>query len=393
MRCRAVRDWLHRDSVSLAEGDRLILEEHLQRCASCRHDRELWLRVREVAQELPLDPIGPRGHQRAIARALLEGPAAQPVAAPRRTWLLPVGVAFAVAAAALAIWIRQRTADEVDEPRPSAIADPSRLPPPAPKPDAAVERGTLVQRGVTLTAGSPVPPDSELVTSDGASLQLPGARVVLAAATMIDWSKQASSIRLHRGELELDVDPRAGKRVSVVTERFRVEVLGTAFRVTPTTVSVTRGLVRVIATDGEVQVELSAGEDWSLPAPSAPTIPARVQLARARRAFAANECRLAEQLADAVLDASTDRAELVEARMVLAQCAQATGRLDEALRRYDVVVARFRDLPAAETALIATARLEARRGHAQEARARFERYLQQFPRGQFAIDARRYLER
>lgn len=45
---------------------------------------------------------------------------------------------------------------------------------------------------------------------------------------------------------------------------------------------------------------------------------------------------------------------------------------------------------AGETALFAAARLELSRGRAEAARARFDRYLERYPSGRFADDARRH---
>jgi TolA-binding protein len=129
--------------------------------------------------------------------------------------------------------------------------------------------------------------------------------------------------------------------------------------------------------------------------PTAPAAPAARPsaarlLAQAREAFARLDHAGAERHADAALDAGPTRAQAAEARTLLAECAHATGRLDDALSRYEAIAARFGDLPAGETALFAAARLEASRGHAAAARALFARYLDRYPAGRFADDARRH---
>jgi hypothetical protein len=230
----------------------------------------------------------------------------------------------------------------------------------------------------------------------GANITLPAVRAHHGADTTIRWETTRRALHVRGGVVDIDVDPAARLPFSVVTSRFTVAVLGTSFKVTDTRVSVTRGAVRIVASDGAVLVDkLAAGETWELPAePSPPPrASARSHLGFARRAFAIKNWRLAESHADAALDAGPTRPEIAEARTILAECAHAMGRLDEAIRRYDGIVARFADLAVAETALIAMARLEGSRGRADAARVHFRHYLDRYPSGRFADDARRQLDR
>lgn len=402
MSCRTVRDWLHRDAEDLTEADRLVLEDHLEACEVCRHARGQLVRVRDLAREMPLEPLGTHVHQRAIARAMLGGTA--PIA--RRRWqaahLAVVGGALCAATLA-ALWLVRGNDDAASAP-PAPRPEPVAISPAAPA--SSVAGGQLLGDGIVLAVGSEVPDDAALHTEDGARLVLPAAEVELAADTTIRWARAQHALLLDHGRIDVQADPRAATRLRVVTKKFTVEVTGTIFHVTTREVSVARGSVRVLGADGTLLVaSLTAGESWSLPAerpplasgsalappPTTPPIRAETWLARARKAFTAGDCTSAEHHADAALDAGPTRGQAAEARTTLAECAQASGRVDEAVRRYEAIASRFADLPAGATALIASARLEDARGNARAARAMFRRYLTQYPDGPFADDARRYL--
>ncbi|MGE0404546.1 MAG: hypothetical protein AB7T06_47995, partial [Kofleriaceae bacterium] len=105
MSCRHVRDWLHREASSLDEAQRLQLDDHLASCAQCRGDRERMQTLHRAGTSLDAPAADARLYDRAIARALLEGPrVAEPV---RARWLVPVVLA-ALAATALAAVIAVR---------------------------------------------------------------------------------------------------------------------------------------------------------------------------------------------------------------------------------------------------------------------------------------------
>ena len=384
MTCRDVRPGLHRDGIALSDAERLVLEEHLQSCGGCRRDRDLLLRARELARELPLVPLATSAHQRAISRALLAGTALPRPERPPWRVLVPALVIAAAAVVALAIGLKQ--SDEAERP----LVQASR------PPEVGVVSGTLAG----AAANGALPADVVVRAETDAVVRAPGARIAIARASELAWT--ADGVRLVRGMVDVEVDPTVGKRLRVMTARFVVEVTGTQFRVTPESVAVSRGSVRITGSDGTLLVErLSAGEQWTVPEPAAsidvvvppsgPQISADTHLARARRAFATTNCNATEHHADAALDASPARTQTAEARLLLAECAQLRGRLDDAAARYTAITTRFGDLPAGETAWIALARLELKRGRTAEARRAFERYLQHHPAGRFATDAKRYL--
>lgn len=74
-----------------------------------------------------------------------------------------------------------------------------------------------------------------------------------------------------------------------------------------------------------------------------------------------------------------------------AETAQADGRLDVAIERYEQIASSFRAAPEAESSLYAAARLALRLGHGPRAKALLDDYLSRYPRGRYVDDARREL--
>ena len=403
--CRRVRAFLHRDAAALSDAERLVLEEHLQACDGCRRDRARLQMVRQAGAALPARSIGSRGHQRALSRALLEG--SRPAAARPRSRLryaLAGSVAVAAVGAALAFAGLAATGDGTSAgggaPVAADPAGPTGAPPAAPSvpavppapPAASIEAGAVSRDGVPLDVGAEVPADTALHAARGARIVLPAASVAVVAAGELRWSASEHAVYLDGGTIDVEVDPRQRAPVRVVTERFVIEVTGTLFRASPRGVAVQRGSVRVTSRDGLVlAASVRAGETWEVAEPSLAAPAAAGWLARARAAFGAGRFAEAERHADAALDASPSRLQAAEARAVLAECAQALGRLDDAVARYRAIAARFADLPDAEHALFAAARLEASRGRAGSARGLLRHYLDRYPTGRYVDDARRRL--
>jgi len=115
MSCRHVRDWLHRDAASLDEAQRLQLDDHLATCEQCRGDRERMQTLHRAGSSLDSPPSDVRMYDRAIARALLEGPR---TAEPTRVWWLVPVVLAAMAATALAAVIAVRSSNDTAKPAP-----------------------------------------------------------------------------------------------------------------------------------------------------------------------------------------------------------------------------------------------------------------------------------
>lgn len=398
MSCRDVRGWLHLETESLSEAERLVLEDHLSSCGSCRADRTLMLRVRDVGASLPSASIGPRGHNRALAQARMQGRrTSATITRPVVPWWAAIGVGAATAAVIAVVTLR---ADGAVSPAPAIDLASSEhaLPPPtierqrvAPTPPVtgpgfAVVEGTLSQGVTVVPHDTEVPVGVPLRATTRAQLVAIGMSVVVAASSEIQRPAIERELLLYRGSVDV-----TGDGARIVTSSFTAEVRGEA-NVSTRRVSVRKGTVRVIATDGRVLAsQLAAPLTWDVSEPSKnPKANAAALLEQARIAFNARDFATAERRADAALDASPTRTQAAEARMLLAECAQATGRLADALARYEAIASRFGDLPAAETALFAAARLESTRDR-RSARALFERYLERYPSGRFADDARREL--
>jgi hypothetical protein len=405
--CRSVRGLLLRPAWALSETQRLALEHHLDECHGCGVDRGHLAQLREAADLLPLEPLSERDQARVIARALLQGPRAHGEQAPaRRRWPLPL-LAAAAAAGAVALWFAiadgpqplRSTATTPGAPTTATV--PTTPEGPRPRPDATVLRGRIDAAGVPLPVGAPLP-EVPLRAIDAATLALPATQVVLTPGSIVRWSPGARVLALDAGAADLTVDPIAHTRLRVAAARFIVEGTGASFRVTSGELSVSAGSVRVLAPDGRVLApRVGAGERWMpaspattadrpvAPPPSAPA--ASALLATAHATFASGRFADAEQLAARALAADPRRADAAEARALLAECAQAGGRIDDAIDQYRTLAERYADLPPGESALFTAARLAAKGGRAAEARALLERYLERFPGGRYADDARRRL--
>jgi tetratricopeptide (TPR) repeat protein len=115
-------------------------------------------------------------------------------------------------------------------------------------------------------------------------------------------------------------------------------------------------------------------------------------VAQARRQFAARTYTDATRTVEAALALAPSRGDEAEARILLADIAQASGELALAARRYTAVADTFTGGPAAESALYAAARIELRRGRTAAARTLLARYLDRHPAGRYADDVRRELD-
>jgi TolA-binding protein len=240
----------------------------------------------------------------------------------------------------------------------------------------------LIRGGEALPSRVELPANVALRAGTRARVLVHGVSVVIAASSQIRWRAPERVLVLEAGTVQVDGGP-----VRIATDQFRVDASGAA-TITARTVSVQRGSARVTGADGSVS-RVPAGASWRVSEPPPMKPSAGRLLAQARAAFAARDHAAAERHADAALDAGPSRAQAAEARTILAESAHAAGRLDEALRRYEAIASRFGDLPAGETALFAAARLEGSRDRTDAARALFERYLERYPSGRFAGEARR----
>ncbi len=330
MSCRHVRDWLHREASSLDEAQRLQLDDHLASCAQCRGDRERMQTLHRAGTSLDAPAADARLYDRAIARALLEGPrVAEPV---RARWLVPVVLA-ALAATALAAVIAVRGGSNKAATPTSAAphietsASPGEAA--APTSDEARRPGPASDEA-SIGAGAPT--TDETRASDGAPM----------------------SVEARQPDPTSDGAPMSNETLEMPIDR--VGAPKKPGRITPKLETVEESIADV--------------------------------LARARTLLAAHDYASAERTAASVFPRARG-ADEAEARTILADIAQASGQLDLANTRYVEVATKFASLSAGESALYAAARLALRRGH--DARPLLEQYLARYPRGRFVVDARRLL--
>lgn len=183
--CRSVRSILHRASADLDDGDRLLLEQHLQGCERCAHDRANLLRLRGAVHELPAAPAAERDHARLVAQVLLAGPAGHEGPERRRVRWGLVAVAsaalVATAAAATAIGVAI-VAGRSDAPPTPATSEPApvRAPQAPPRTTVAVPEDVMAPEVVPPSPERAPGVDRAPVRPDAASL-LGNARAAVAA--------------------------------------------------------------------------------------------------------------------------------------------------------------------------------------------------------------------
>jgi ferric-dicitrate binding protein FerR (iron transport regulator) len=374
----------------LSRADGLWLEEHVHGCDDCAAEAELMTAVRSTLQSVPAElPIEARN--RAIRNALHahRGTASSTRRAPIRPAVLGLSFAgaLALAAAALIAWPRD----------PGAASAPSaRTLSSAPSAGDAL----IVSEAEKLQAGARVHTDAAI------RVALAHADVGLAAKSDAQWNAAARELTLREGELNADVDPARHQSFVVITRDFRVEVLGTRFAVTQTSVSVTRGRVRIVSLDGSERAVLGAGERYDVESATAeetqdPSAPKRAEvkplvtnvpalLTEARDALAADRLEHARRAIDRALAAKPSGAARAEALTLRAELLVAQGDRGGALAAYLEVASRFQRLPAGENALFAAARIH---GDATAAKKLLQQYLERYPNGRFVVEAKYRLQR
>ena len=390
--CRVTRGQL----LELVRGTasdavRLEVESHLADCEGCRSERARygllgWLK------EQPASALGAAASRRVLAR-LLEGTPASAargrrapiVGRQRGARLFAVGAGLALSAAALILLLHGRV-ETLSEPR-----------------QIEAESGGVVAFG--------------------------GARVAYAPGTKLLAEPAQRRLALARGEVDVDVDPRAGLRghFRVATDRFVVEVIGTHFVVTSSGVQTLRGRVRVLDLEDRELAVLGPGESWTAPRPAAaaepprepaaaapPIAPPAVELAPAPRpsehaAPGARRASVAQLLARgraAMSDGDADgaRAWIARAReaapaedeaaaldLLEADAWLVTKQPDAAIAAYRRVARRWSGTAQAETATFAVGQLLVEGDSPLAAETALTEYLAHYPHGRFAREAQEQL--
>ncbi len=385
---------LERRASGLDEADRLVLEEHLQTCPRCREEANVLDAIRQTMAST--SPASPARLQRAVHSAINRGLRPEsPQAGSRVSARLALAAALAAVICVLVLvaW---------PKPQPRAPAQASV--------DFSALRAHRVVEG-SLRIGDqqvgidgPVPDNRQMSAPELVRLALEDASVEIDRGSVVSWHSGQTSLALVEGAVRVDLPPRADRTFRVTTPSFVVEVVGTRFQVTPRSVTVERGKVRVTV-PGQSSVLVSAGERWSIPEssakpaeeitetssrPSGPSVAAL--LARARQAIARGEVVAARRDIAAALRSTPTTQQVAEADTLSAECALVAGDSEGAARRYQEVAKQHAGSAAGENALFAAARLAATKGKRAEAVKLFRRYLTQYPDGQFNSEARARLE-
>lgn len=261
-----------------------------------------------------------------------------------------------------------------------------------------------VEHPSRITTGS----TSSHLALPGLSLDVePQSAVVVGAET-----PQGVLIVIDRGSIVCEVAPRAnGAPLIVQAGEARVRVVGTRFRVTrageSARVKVQEGVVEVSSRGGTIRVQ--AGEEWpadlaraepleraevlAVPSAALPTLDdasKRAGSSPARPAAAAARTR-ATSAVPAVEGPPAQ--EPPRSRQAVFEQAALLERSDPARASKLYASLESRGDSWAQNALYARGRLEATRGSTAEARRLLEQYLERFPNGSNAEDARAVLSR
>jgi ferric-dicitrate binding protein FerR (iron transport regulator) len=402
--CTRTRILLERRAAGLDEPDRLLLEDHLACCADCRRDARALDRIVALTQSAAR-PLRESSRERIIARAF-ERPGTAPSEPPARRagtrYVVAVAAVAAIAMLAVAAGVtRSQAARDLEHGLAGRVAGATA----SAANRAALVTGRVRVDGRELSAPATIASGARLEAADAATVVAGPARIEIDPGSAIAWTAHARSVELARGSVRVVVAKQQSLAFRVVTNRFQVEVLGTAFFVDAGGVSVSEGVVRVLDAGGRNEVAtVHAGNRWELlgpastsgsaspsgPVPSSPAVrssPGEL-LRRARGAVAAGDTRSARAAITAALAGKPTALERAEAATLLAECAMVDGDHGAAARGYERVAREHAGTPAAESALFAAARSELLAGRTERARQLFRDYLVRHPNGRFSSEAR-----
>lgn len=377
--------------AGLSRADGLWLEEHISGCRACAEEAAVMNNVVAVAHSMAPE-LSNAARSRAMRRALAAHPggasAARQELSTKLIWSAGLAVAAAAVIALAAVMHSEQAGDAPSAalPQPPAVQQQLAIAPQLSRDAEQLQAGVRVRMQARTQ-----------VTLDHASVEL-------APQSEAQWNAATHELALPEGELLAEVDPSAHKPFAVVTRAFRVEVLGTRFEVTQSSVSVLRGHVRVVSPEGRELAVLLAGEryDHVVEAGAEPleaSEPVAVRngrvnvaalLTQARDALAAGQLERSRRAIESALVAKPSAAARAEALTLRAELFNVQGDRASAIKAYLEVAERFKTMAAGENALFAAARLERKES---AARALLTRYLERYPRGRFVVEAKYRLER
>ena len=279
--CTDIESLIDKRVRGLDEAERLVLEQHLNGCGSCRETAGFMRAISRMIDTAP-NELGDAARKRAISGAFSN--IVREKEEVRRTRFVGPA-AFAVAAAAAIALFVQDAAQQAKSP---------------------VEPRNVVAHATQAPAAKPVassaPSKQWIEASEPETLTFAHAQVTLDAGSRVRFDDVSTTLELAEGRATVDVDVSKGRAFRVTTQRFRVEVLGTRFIVSPQSVEVEHGRVQVFDLEGKTLArDLRPGVVFSLSAkravqPSEPRINARVWLSRAREALSQGDSRTAREL-------------------------------------------------------------------------------------------------
>lgn len=309
----------------------------------------------------PIEPLSDISWQRienGVFSRLDREPLAEPVVELRSgRGALWVGGAALAAAAGLILWFAVSRIGDVDQ----------------------AEQTKLASIGALADASPAGKSPSRIVTTDAPShYNVADAALTIAPESAILVSTDTNDsvlVVLERGELDCKVAPRrADQRFSVQAGDVRIEVIGTKFSVSrageDVTVAVTEGTVLIIS--GGERTSVSAGQTWprNKVAATEPPVAAKRRASRSTKPTAPKPT-LKERFKTAQRLQSTDPKAAAAIFVELAKRGGPWGRL----------------------ALFAHAELEIELGHKATARRLLNKYLDRYPSGPNARDARELLDK
>jgi hypothetical protein len=378
-----------------SDAVRLEAESHLESCAACRDERGVWAVLGALRNQRDAEPrLRSFAERRVLARLVEARAAGAPAPRSSRAPRLAIGLA-AIALVAAGGTLVARVGGE----RLTALFRAA----PAP----------VVVEGQKIEAAAP------------GAIAFSGAGVSYQPGTSLTFHPAARTVDVARGEADFDVDPKSGLpgHFRVTAKRLVVEVLGTRFVVTPTSVRTLRGRVRILDRAGHEVAVLRAGEWWSgadepaapTPPPVAPEAPEVVLepapvaapvrapsravahvsvselLAKSRAALAAGDAGQARALIERAFAAGPGEADATALELLRADALLVARRPDEAIVAYRRVARRRASAPEGETAAFAVGQLLFERGAESEAGAALYDYLARYPHGRFVREARERL--
>jgi len=392
---------------SASDALRLELEGHLAECGSCRDSRKAF-GLLGALKAMPSPALGGAAEER-VVRALVAERGRAPRSLGRRARRHRAAMAggllaLAGAVTAVGLGLHFRDLHQVDR---STVA-------------------SAITEGERFEAAA-----SGVISFSGSS-------VTYEPGTVMSFFPSTRTVRLDKGEIDVDVREHGSTHFRVITSRFIVDVPGTRFVVTPVGARTIRGIVRILDPAGHELAKVPAGSSWAAlatgtsaaetppaalesppviataptpraapaprpapaPARSAPAAtapgPARSEdvsalLERARAALVSGDAARARALLDRAVAARPGRAARPAIDLLIADSWLVARRPEEALGAYRGVMQRHARTAEGETAAFTVCQLLVERGASSEARAALGDYLERYPRGRFVREAKERL--